>query len=89
MGRKNEYVPAKARVKITPGEMVSILREKKGWTQEQLSKRTGLEVPNISSLEHGRRSLGRHTAIRLAHAFGVHPAVIMFPEYQQVELEAA
>ena len=89
MIRKNKYVPAKVRVKLTPGETISILREKKGWTLEELSKRSGVEVPNISSLEHGRRPLGRRIAIRLADAFGIHPAVIMFPEYQQFEAQAA
>ncbi len=89
MSRKTKYVPAKVHVQLTPGETISILREKKGWTQQELSKRSSVEVPNISSLEHGRRLLGRRVAIRLADAFGIHPAVIMFPEYQHYEAQAA
>ena len=37
-----------------------MLRELKGWTQVELSRRTE----------------------QLAAAFGVHPAIIMFPEYE-------
>lgn len=36
----------------------------------------------LNLLENGRIDIGRKCAEQLVKAFGVHPAVIMFPEYE-------
>jgi transcriptional regulator with XRE-family HTH domain len=59
-----------------------MLRELKGWTQEELARRSNLNAKNISLLENDRVDIGKKRAEQLAHAFGVHPAIIMFPEYE-------
>ncbi len=59
-----------------------MLRELKEWTQEQLAEQSGLHAKNISLLENGRIDIGKKRAEQLARAFGVHPAIIMFPEYE-------
>lgn len=43
---------------------------------------TGITQSNISALENGSRQLGRDRAITLAKALHVHPAVLLFPDYE-------
>ncbi|MBI2346052.1 MAG: helix-turn-helix transcriptional regulator [Deltaproteobacteria bacterium] len=66
---------------LTAGETIALLRELKGWTQEELARRSHIAATNISRLEHGHVELGKQRAIVLAKAFGVHPATLMFPDY--------
>jgi hypothetical protein len=40
-------------------------------------------------LENGRIDIGKRRAEQLATAFGVHPAIIMFPEYEVVDIKRA
>jgi transcriptional regulator with XRE-family HTH domain len=63
-----------------------MLRELKGWTQIELSARCAISVTNLSLLERGRVEIGKKRAERIAKAFGVHPAIIMFPEYEGSEI---
>lgn len=79
---KKELKPAKKRAELTTGEVIRMLRELKGWTQEDLAKRSGITVKNISMLENNKIELGKKRAEQLAHAFDIHPAIIMFPEYE-------
>ena len=83
---KKEFAAAKRHAKLTTGEVIKMLRELKGWTQEELSKRCGLNAANISMLEHDRLDIGKKRAVHLANAFGVHPSIIMFPEYESEDL---
>ena len=80
--KKKDFVPAKKHASITTGEVIRMLRELKGWTQEKLAKKSGINSKNISLLENGKVDIGKKRAEQLAHAFGVHPAIIMFPEYE-------
>lgn len=64
----------------TPGEIIKFLRELRGWTQEELSQRSGVNTKNISLLENDRVRIGKKRAELLAKAFEVHPAVVMFPD---------
>ena len=82
MKKKDEFVPAKPHAVLTTGEVIRMLRELKGWTQEMLAAECGLNAKNISALENGRIDIGKKRAEQLAKAFGVHPAMIMFPEYE-------
>jgi DNA-binding XRE family transcriptional regulator len=50
--RKEDFIPAKNRAVLTTGEIVKMLRELKGWTQENLAKSCGINDKNISLLEN-------------------------------------
>jgi transcriptional regulator with XRE-family HTH domain len=76
------FSPAIKRATVTTGEAIRMLRDLKGWSQEELSKRCGIHAKNISLLENNRVDIGKKRAEQLANAFGVHPAIIMFPEYE-------
>jgi len=76
-----KYSLEKTHITLTVAETISLLRELKGWTQEELSKRSGIAPTNISRLENGHLDLGKQRAIALAKAFEVHPATLMFPDY--------
>lgn len=81
--------PAKQHAKLSTGEVISMLRELKGWTQEELAKRSGISPTNLSLLENDRVEIGKKRVEQLAKAFGVHPAIIMFPEYEAREIQKA
>ncbi len=84
--RAADFGPAKPRASVTTGEVIKMLRELKGWTQKELAARCGISPSNLSQLEHGRLEIGKKRAQQLATAFGVHPAIIMFPEYEAAEI---
>jgi transcriptional regulator with XRE-family HTH domain len=84
--KKEDFVPAHQHAVLKTGEVIKMLRDLKGWTQEELSKRSGIDATNISLLEHGRIEIGKRRAEQLARAFDLHPAIIMFPEYESEEI---
>jgi len=84
-----EFKPAKRRAILTTGEVIKMLRELKGWTQEELAKHCLINATNISLLENDRLDIGKKRAEQLAKAFDVHPAIIMFPEYESEEIKKA
>ncbi len=71
---------------MTTSEVIRMLRELKEWTQEDLAERSGITATNISLLENGKIEIGKKRAEQLAGAFKVHPAIIMFPEYEAKEI---
>lgn len=79
---KKDFAPAKKHTSITTGEVIRMLRELKGWTQEELADKSGINAKNISLLENNKVDIGKKRAEQLAHAFNVHPAIIMFLEYE-------
>jgi transcriptional regulator with XRE-family HTH domain len=81
-----EFVTAGAHAKLSTGQVIRMLRDLKGWTQEQLAERSGISATNISLLENERVDIGKKRAEQLAGAFDVHPAIIMFPEYEAGEI---
>lgn len=83
------YSTAKNHVVLSTGEVIKMLRELKGWTQAELARRSGIGVTNISLLENEKIEIGKKRAEQLANTFGVHPAIIMFPEYEAKEIERA
>jgi len=87
--KKQEFVPAKPHAKLTTGEVIRMLRELKGWTQAELARRCGITTTNISLLENGKVEIGKRRVEQIARAFDVHPAIIMFPEYEGKEIEKA
>lgn len=76
------FVEARQHAPLTTGEVIRMLRELKGWTQAGLAARCGINATNISLLENGKVEIGKRRAEQIAKAFGVHPAIIMFPEYE-------
>lgn len=84
--REDEFIPAEPQEKLTTGEVIRMLRKLKGWTQAELSARSGISATNISLLENERVNIGKRRAVQLAKAFDIHPAIIMFPEYEAEEI---
>jgi transcriptional regulator with XRE-family HTH domain len=86
---KKAYSPARSHAVLTTGETIRMLRELKGWTQAELARRSGISVTNISLLENQKIEIGKKRAEQLAKSFDIHPAIIMFPEYEAKEIEKA
>lgn len=78
---KNDFVKAKVHVHLSPGEALKMIRELQGLTQSDLSKKTGISQSNISALESNARQMGRERAIIFAKALRIHPAVLLFPDF--------
>lgn len=78
---KKDFVKAKVHAHLTPGEALKMLRELQGLTQANLAKITGISQSNISALESNARQMGRERALIFAIALKVHPAVLLFPDF--------
>jgi transcriptional regulator with XRE-family HTH domain len=89
MNMQGKCIPAEPHARLSTGEVIRMLRELKGWTQAELSRRSGISVTNLSLLENEKVEIGKKRAEQLARAFDVHPAIIMFPEYEAKEIKKA
>jgi ribosome-binding protein aMBF1 (putative translation factor) len=69
-GKMAEFVKAKTRLNLSPGDSVRIAREILGLSQNELAKKTKIPQSTISGIESDRISLG------------VHPAVLLFPDWK-------
>ena len=78
---KKDFVKSRVHAHITPGEALKMLREQQGLTQAELAKATGISQSNISALESNAGQMGRERAIIFAGALKVHPAVLLFPDF--------
>ena len=87
--KDSSFQTAKQHAKLSTGEVIFMLRELKGWTQNELAKRSGISPTNLSLLENDRIEIGKKRVEQLAKAFNVHPAIIMFPEYEALEIQKA
>lgn len=85
----DEFIAATPHASLTTGEVIRMLRELKGWTQTDLAERSGINPTNISLLENEKVDIGKRRAEQLAKAFDIHPAIIMFPEYEAEEIKKA
>jgi transcriptional regulator with XRE-family HTH domain len=85
---KAHFVDSKDPVKMTPGKMLKTLRKLQGFSQNQLAKKTGIAQANISRMEKDHQQIGRERALTLAKALKVHPAVLLFPNYEVEYKEA-
>jgi ribosome-binding protein aMBF1 (putative translation factor) len=54
-----------------PGRMLRAARTKEGVTQSQLARLTGIPQRHISEMEHGKRSIGKERAKKLAEVLKV------------------
>jgi transcriptional regulator with XRE-family HTH domain len=84
----SSYRKARQNIEVTVGESVRIIREFQELSQNQLSELTGIPQSTISAIERDRVNLGVERAKVLARALKVHPAVLVFPNWD-VESESA
>jgi transcriptional regulator with XRE-family HTH domain len=66
--------------------MLRTVRELQELTQSELARLTGIAQSNLSALETGARELGRERSLVLAKALRVHPAVLLFPDFDVSDL---
>ena len=84
-----EFRPAKKRIDVSVGESVRIIRELQGLSQGQLAELTGIPQTTISAIENDRVRLGVERAKVLARALKCHPAVLVFPGWENAIESAA
>jgi transcriptional regulator with XRE-family HTH domain len=53
------------------GRRIAELRRERGWTQEQLAERLGIQANNLQRIELGMQNLTLHTLVRVANGLGV------------------
>ncbi len=58
-------------------------RKERGWTQEELSARTGLAVVQVSRIERGKREIRLSTLIRLLDGLDIPPDVLLRGLYKR------
>ena len=80
--KKSDFKLSYDPIEMTPGRMLKVLRELQGHSQNELSKLTGIAQANISRMEKDQQAMGRERALVLAEALKVHPAVLLFPNYE-------
>lgn len=78
----SQFRTAKKRVTVSVGESVRIIRELQGLSQNQLAERTGIPQATLSAIENDRVRLGVERAKVLAKALKCHPAVLVFPGWE-------
>ncbi|MEW6297435.1 MAG: helix-turn-helix transcriptional regulator [Thermodesulfobacteriota bacterium] len=83
------YRPARKRIDVSVGESVRILRELQGYSQNELAKLTGIPQATLSAIENDRVRLGVERAKILARALKCHPAVLVFPGWEDTPESAA
>ena len=84
----SQFRPAKKRIKVSVGESVRIIRELQGLSQNQLAQRTRIAPATLSAIENDRVRLGVERAKVIARALKCHPAVLVFPGWED-HLESA
>jgi transcriptional regulator with XRE-family HTH domain len=77
-----QFRAAKKRIHVSVGESVRIVRELQGLSQNQLAERSGIPQATLSAIENDRVRLGVERAKVLARALKCHPAVLVFPGWE-------
>ena len=83
------FRPARKRIDVSVGESVRIIRELQGYSQNELSRLTGIPQATLSAIENDRVRLGVERAKTLARALKCHPAVLVFPGWEAARGSAA
>lgn len=83
------FRPARRRVDVTVGESVRIIRELQGYSQNKLSRLTGIPQATLSAIENDRIRVGVERAKILGRALKCHPAVLVFPGWDVRRSSAA
>lgn len=84
--KKRDFEKATVHCALTSGEALKMLRELQGLSQSELSKLTGISQSNISAMETNTKQIGRDRALTLAKALHVHPAVLLFPDFDMADV---
>ena len=80
---------AKKNLDLSVGQSVRIVRELQELSQNDLAQLTGIPQSTISAIENNRIRLGVERSKVLARALHCHPAVLVFPGWDNTEFEAA
>lgn len=80
--KHGHFTPFKSGVAMTPGQSLRVIRELQELSQNRLAELSGLPQSTISGMESGRINIGVERAKVLAKALRVHPAVIVFPNWE-------
>ena len=83
------FRPARKRIEVSVGESVRIIRELQGLSQNELARLTGIPQATLSAIENDRVRLGVERAKVLAKALKCHPAVLVFPGWEDRLASAA
>ncbi len=68
-------------MKTTAARLIRAARRSTGWTQVQLSERSGVAVSVLSAYENGRRDPGVETLARILRSMG--QALVVEPRSEQ------
>lgn len=60
------------------GKAIKLCRSQKGWTQFELSKRTGIAISHLSMIERNQRDPSMKAMQAMANAFGMPLNVLVF-----------
>jgi len=82
-----EVFPARQRANLSPGQALKTIRELQEMTQEDLARASGISQAAISAMEHDKVKIGLSRARTLARALRVHPAVIVFGDWDDPKVE--
>jgi transcriptional regulator with XRE-family HTH domain len=82
------YLKSKTRTALTTGSALRIAREMLGYSQNDLAKLCKIPQSTISGIESNKIALGVERAAKFARALHVHPAVLLFPNWD-IEKESA
>lgn len=63
------------------GQRIRELRQKRNWTLNDLSARTGVSFSMLGHIENGRRSGTADTLEKIADAFNLRIGVLIDPDY--------
>lgn len=80
-----DHKRAKKRIDVSVGESVRIIRELQEMSQNELARACGIPQSTISAIENNRINLGVERAKQLARALKCHPAVLVFPNWDEAE----
>lgn len=84
-----DFRRARRRIDVSVGESVRIVRELQELSQNELADMTGIPQSTISAIENDRVNLGVERAKVLARALCCHPAVLVFPGWDEHDSAAA
>ena len=84
-----DYQRSKRRAEVSVGESVRIVRELQEMSQNELARASGIPQSTISAIENGRINPGVERAKMLARALKCHPAVLVFPGWDEEQESAA
>jgi transcriptional regulator with XRE-family HTH domain len=67
-------------ISASPGAVIKAFRNNFNITQKELAAVTGIAETNLSSIENDKLEIGLKRAVLIAAAFGIDPALILFPD---------